>query len=495
MPDAHDMDLLRQFARDHSEAAFTELVRRHINLVYSVARRCTGNDGDAHDVTQAVFIILARKADSLGGKTILPGWLYETTRFTAARLLRTNARRHVREQEAFMQSTLNENNSAEVWEQLAPHLETAMGKLNAADRALLVLRFYENKTGAEAAAMLGIRDDAAHKRAARAIEKLRKFFMKRGVSISGATIAGAVSANSVQAAPVGLAKIISAVAVAKGAAATASTLTLVKGALKIMAWSKMKTGIVVGIGILIAAGTTTVVVEKAAHPKLSATDLSWLEDAKYWQMDSRVLNTLPSVLVLRPTHFPHTGGSISTGQRALGKNVSVKNLVANAYSFDFFRMVLKTDLPAGGFDYMMTPPYKPWTPLQGELKKQFGLTAHTETREVEVLQIKIKDSQPPKFKPGADGNSGMSSQSGEVKIENQPISTLANWLQGYFGMPITDHTGLLGQYDLSLKWTSNRGNPDPAERERIKQALLDQLGLELVPGREPVEMLIVEKVQ
>src|SRR5665213_3615575 len=102
MPDAPDMELVREFARANSEAAFTELVRRHISLVYSVARRCTGNDSDAQDVTQAVFIILAGKADSLDSKTVLPGWFYETTRFTAARLLRTNARRSAREQEAYM---------------------------------------------------------------------------------------------------------------------------------------------------------------------------------------------------------------------------------------------------------------------------------------------------------------------------------------------------------------------------------------------------------
>src|SRR5471032_187905 len=129
MPDANDMDLVREFARHNSEAAFTELVRQHINLVYSVARRCTGNDGDAHDVTQAVFIILARKAAGLREKTLLTGWLYETTRFAAARLLRTNARRHAREQEAYMQSTLNEadlsrhseatEDAANGWTQLA----------------------------------------------------------------------------------------------------------------------------------------------------------------------------------------------------------------------------------------------------------------------------------------------------------------------------------------------------------------------------------------
>ncbi|HEY1718366.1 MAG TPA: sigma-70 family RNA polymerase sigma factor [Verrucomicrobiae bacterium] len=228
MPDANDMDLIRQFARDNSEAAFTELVRRHINLVYSVARRCTGNDGDAHDVTQAVFIILARKAAGLREKTLLTGWLYETTRFAAARLLRTNARRHAREQEAYMQSTLNEADTAAIWEKLSPHLETAMGKLNAADRTLLVLRFYENKSGPEAAALLGIREDAAHKRVTRALEKLRKVFMKRGVTLTAAAIAGAVSANSVQAAPAGLAAIISTTALSGTTITTAAVLAVTK---------------------------------------------------------------------------------------------------------------------------------------------------------------------------------------------------------------------------------------------------------------------------
>ena len=228
MTDAQDMELVRQFARDNSEAAFTELVRRHINLVYSVARRCTGNDSDAHDVTQAVFITLARKAVTLRERTLLTGWLYETTRFTTTRLLRANARRHVREQEAFMQSTLNAAAAAEIWTLLAPHLEAAMAKLNAADRALLVLRFYENKTVAEAAAFLGIGEAAAHKRAARAIEKLRKFFAQRGVTISGAAIAGAVSANSIQAAPAGLAAIISATALSGKTVTTAAVVAATK---------------------------------------------------------------------------------------------------------------------------------------------------------------------------------------------------------------------------------------------------------------------------
>jgi RNA polymerase sigma factor (sigma-70 family) len=229
MTDALDMDLVREFALNHSEAAFTELVQRHLNLVYSVARRCTGNDGDAQDVTQAVFAILARKAAGLRARTVLAGWLYETTRHSAACVQRTNARRHVREQEAYMQSTLTENaNTATDWRRLAPHLEAAMSQLDEGDRTLLALRFYENKSGPEAAALLGIREAAAHKRTARALEKLRKSFTRRGVELSAAAIAGAVSANSVQAAPAGLAATITAAALSGTAITTSAFIAATK---------------------------------------------------------------------------------------------------------------------------------------------------------------------------------------------------------------------------------------------------------------------------
>ena len=257
MPDAQDMDLVREFARHNSEAAFTELVRRHIALVYSVARRCTGNDSDAQDVTQAVFIILARKAAGLRERTLLPGWLYETTRFTAARLLRTNVRRQQREQEAYMQSTLNEADTADVWEKLSPHLEDAMSKLAERDRALLVLRFYQNKSGPEAAALLGLREAAVHKRTARALEKLRKIFIQRGIALSTTVIAGAVMAYAVQAAPTALAAKVSLLA-AKGAATTTPITALVKGTMKTMTWMKIKFPVAISAIVLVTGGLVTV---------------------------------------------------------------------------------------------------------------------------------------------------------------------------------------------------------------------------------------------
>lgn len=261
MPDANDMDLVREFARTNSEAAFTELVRRHLNLVYSVARRCTGTDSDAQDVTQAVFLVLTRKAAGVRQKTVLPGWLYETTRYTAAQLRRTDARRHAREQEAYMQSTLNEADPSADWEKLSPHLETAMDQLAARDRALVVMRFYENKSGPEAAALLGIREDAAHKRLARAIEKLRRFFVQRGVTLTATAIASAVAANSVQSAPAGLTAIISGASLS-GISTTAATVLAAK---TIAMTTLQKTLITAALAVTVGAGIFEA--KQAAHAR------------------------------------------------------------------------------------------------------------------------------------------------------------------------------------------------------------------------------------
>src|ERR1035438_4761994 len=114
-----DMTLVREFAANQSELAFTALAERHIGLVHSSALRQVGDSHLAEEITQAVFIILARKAASLGPKTVLSAWLYRTTRYAAADALRARRRRQAREQEAHMQSTLNEPDS-DAWAQLAP---------------------------------------------------------------------------------------------------------------------------------------------------------------------------------------------------------------------------------------------------------------------------------------------------------------------------------------------------------------------------------------
>ncbi len=264
------MELLREYGRGNSEAAFETLVARHVNLVYSVALRKTGNAHAAEEITQAVFIILAKKARGLSPRTILAGWLCETARLTAANFLRGEIRRQRREQEAYMQSVLNEpepdalsrRNPMEAdWPQIAPLLDDAIAKLGEKDRNAVVLRFFENKNLRDVGTALGASEDAAKMRVTRAVDKLRKFFTKRGVALSAVAIGGAMAANSVQAAPLGLAMTISATTV-KGAAVAASITTLVQGTMKLMTWMKLKFAAGVGMAILLAGGAATVAISQ-----------------------------------------------------------------------------------------------------------------------------------------------------------------------------------------------------------------------------------------
>ena len=192
-----------------------------------------------------------------------------------------------------MQSVLNEPES-DLWRRLHPCWMQRMAQLGEKDHDAIVLRFLQNKNLNEIGVALGASEDAAKKRVGRALEKLRKFFAKHGVVLSTAIIAGAVSANSVQAAPVALAKSVTAAAIAKGAAASGSTLTLIKGALKLMAWTKVKITAAAVVGLLLAAGTTTVIVNHVypSEPEYQGKTLTyWLASLRRNQM--QFLNLRP----------------------------------------------------------------------------------------------------------------------------------------------------------------------------------------------------------
>jgi RNA polymerase sigma factor (sigma-70 family) len=258
-----DMALVREFATRNSEAAFETLVARHVNLVHSAALRQVRNPQLAQEITQAVFIILARKAASLPDGTFLIGWLFKTTRYAASAELRAATRRKRREQEAHMESLISETPDESAWLHIAPLLDEALTKLNETDRRAVLLRYFDGQTLAEVGATLALNEDAARKRITRGLDKLRKFFMKRGVTLSTAALGGTMAANSVQAAPVGLAVTISATTV-KGAAAAASVTALVNGTIKTIFMTTFQKALIavtlvaaVGAGIYEARETST----------------------------------------------------------------------------------------------------------------------------------------------------------------------------------------------------------------------------------------------
>lgn len=255
MSELNDHELLSEYARSQSEPAFAALVNRYLPLIYSVGLRFTGNPHHAEEITQAVFIVLARKAGRLRPGTVLSGWLYQTARLTAANFRKGEWRRQRREQEAYMQSALNEPD-ARAWEEIAPLLDEAMGRLGETDRNAVVLRFFENKTAREVGVALNLSEAAAHQRVKRALEKLRKIFAKRGVALPVAVLAGALSANAVHAAPARLVAAVTA-AVSGGAALAASTASLAQATLKAIAWAQYKYA--VGVGAAVLVGGTALV--------------------------------------------------------------------------------------------------------------------------------------------------------------------------------------------------------------------------------------------
>jgi RNA polymerase sigma factor (sigma-70 family) len=213
-----DQELLRAFAADQSDEAFAELISRHVSWVYSAALRQTGNHPAAQDATQAVFIILARKAASLKKETVLAGWLFRAVRYAVRDALKIEARRQRREQEAaMMQSADPIDETAARWEELAPLLDEALAKLAARDRNAVLLRFFEKKDWREVGITLGLNENAARVRVTRALEKLRLHFGKRGATVSGVALSGLLLAHAVQAAPLAAAEALKSVTAASPA--------------------------------------------------------------------------------------------------------------------------------------------------------------------------------------------------------------------------------------------------------------------------------------
>ena len=447
-----DIALLQEYARRNSEEAFATLVVRYVDLVYSVALRQVRDPHLAEEITQAVFIVLARKADALGDKTILPGWLCRTARYASANALKIQMRRQHREQEAFMQSILNEAEPAETWNQIAPLLDGVMEQLGQKDHDAVVLRFFENKTFAEVGSALGASEDAAKMRVNRALEKLRKFFGRCGVSSTTATIAGTISANSVQAAPVALAKSVTALAILKGAAASGSTLTLIKGALKIMAWTKMKTMIVASVVVLLAAGTMTFTIHQVNRGRVSD---SWQGLDHFRGRDEMLatLNNTPPQITILPTIHSDYGAKWwfpnDRSGRSLGMNSSVTDLLSHAYRVRFTHMVFSEATVGGKYDYIANLPQDSEAAFQKKIQEKFGVVAHKAVIETDVWVLKAGDPEKLSATVSWKPHEELKRVDGKwiAVLEDESVDALADALEGWLlEAPVVNRTGLSGHF-------------------------------------------------
>lgn len=211
----NEPDQLLLYAQTHSEDAFAGLVQRYLPLVYASAlRRLGGDTHRAEDVTQMVFVALARNASSLARHPNLTGWLFTTTRFLAAKALRTERRRHAREQEADVIAPEAPPVPTGAFEQLNALLDDHVADLKEVDRQVILLRFHRGLRLAEIGHQLGVTENAVQKRLERALEQMRERLSRRGVTSTAAAVALALEAQSAIAVPGGLATASTAAALA-----------------------------------------------------------------------------------------------------------------------------------------------------------------------------------------------------------------------------------------------------------------------------------------
>jgi RNA polymerase sigma factor (sigma-70 family) len=260
--DLTHQQLLRDYVERRSEAAFAELVRRHIDFVYSAALRILRDPYLAEDMTQSTFIAMAQNARQLAHRPVLSGWLHRTVQNLAANAIRSEVRRRAREQEAatMIQSLSTEPNP--LWQELAPQLDAALGELSEPDRDALLLRYFEHKSAREMAQVFRISDAAAQKRVTRAVERLRQFLAKRGITVGAPGLVLVIAANAVEAAPIGLAMTISTTAALAG---TALSATLSVAAPQALAMTTLQKAV---LATVLTAAIGTGVYEGAQNAKL-----------------------------------------------------------------------------------------------------------------------------------------------------------------------------------------------------------------------------------
>ncbi len=297
MNELTESQLLRAYVDDRSETAFAELVRRNVDFVYATARRLVQDGHLAQDVAQGVFVALARNAAQLRDRPALAGWLHRTAQNIAAQTVRTDVRRRRREQEAVAMNELLGSDAEPAWESIAPQLDDALNELSEADRDVVLLRYFEKKTAREIAQIVGGSEESIHKRAQRAVERLREVFAQRGIAASVGGLAAVISAQAVPAAPAGLAAAFTSAALSAAALPAIATSTALLTSTKTIAMTIVQK-FVVAATVSVLAGAGIYEACQAAH--LRRQNLALEQQKEQWQRE-RPAATAPVAVASAPS--------------------------------------------------------------------------------------------------------------------------------------------------------------------------------------------------
>ena len=263
-----DWELLKAYTAGDA-GAFSEIVRRHGGLVYSAALRRTRDVHLAEDITQAVFLLLSKKARPMRASVVLPAWLYRAARYAAKDAMKQQKRRRFHEKRAAIapDQAAATSEPREPWQEMAPLLDDAMDSLREKDRTAILLRFFQGHSLREVGSQMGVSEAVAGVRVSRAIERLRQFFAARGPALPAAALELMIARYAVGPLPAGMT-----ISTASSASALSPNITsIAKGAGKMFFWSNMKIATVVVSVALLAISVRAIVLEAQAKAESQAT--------------------------------------------------------------------------------------------------------------------------------------------------------------------------------------------------------------------------------
>lgn len=387
-----DSDLLRCYAEDGSEIAFSSFVERHLPFVYATAlRRTNGDEQAAVEVAQLVFTNAARRAASLVRHTAVSGWLYVATRNAAFNLRRSTARRRAREHEAhFMNELLIRPEPTIDWEALRPSIDEALDALSVSDREAVLTRFFENQSFAIVGARLRLSENAARMRVERALGKLRAVLARRGITSTTSALAAALANQPLIAVPPGLATTV--IGTALTSAGTAGTTASIL--LQIMSTTKTVTAVATTIAIL-AVGCAVFEARQAREDRAMLSSVSAQRDQA-----QRRASTLEAQVRELDTRSPRAPTTTAEGTPARGAP-SVSSIGSpNVPTAEKLSAALRPSNPLGSLYALRDSPeaMEAWLKAQrsaldlqlGPLFRSLGLSEEQKQRFKAILMEKFQ---------------------------------------------------------------------------------------------------------